>query len=54
MESISFHKRERILAVLQQVENPILLLQKWNADVQEVNGYLLTPEGTKIWLQVAC
>ena len=44
---MSFHKRERILAVLQQVESSILLLQEWNADVQGVNDYLLTPEGTK-------
>lgn len=32
---------------LQQVESSILLLQEWNKNVQSVDDYLLSPEGTK-------
>lgn len=47
MESMSFEKKERVLSALQQIENSILLLQEWNKDLQTVNDYLLSPEGTK-------
>lgn len=32
---------------LRQIENSILLLLEWNKDVQNVDDYLLSPEGTK-------
>lgn len=47
MESMSFEKKERVLSALRQIEDSILLLQEWNKDLQKVNDYLLTPEGTK-------
>ena len=40
-------KAEIILGLFQQIEESILLLQQWNKDVNEVDDYLLTPEGMK-------
>ncbi|MCD7939329.1 MAG: DUF86 domain-containing protein [Bacteroides intestinalis] len=47
MEFISFEKKGRALMALRQIENSILLLLEWNKDVQNVDDYLLSPEGTK-------
>ena len=47
MESASFEKSKRILSILKQVEDSILLLQDWNKNLRSVDDYLLTPEGMK-------
>lgn len=40
-------KSEIVLGLFQQIEESILLLQQWNKDINEVDDYLLTPEGMK-------
>ena len=40
-------KEEFTLGLFQQIEESIILLQQWNKDVNEVDDYLLTPEGMK-------
>lgn len=40
-------KSEIVLGLFQQIEESILLLQQWNKDINEVDNYLLTPEGMK-------
>lgn len=47
MESALSEKRERLLAALRQIENSILLLQEWNKNLQSVDDYLDSTEGTK-------
>ena len=46
-------KSEIVLGLFQQIEESILLLQQWNKDINEVDDYLLTPEGMKN-LAVTC
>ena len=40
-------KSEIVLGLFQQIEESIWLLQQWNKDINEVDDYLLTPEGMK-------
>lgn len=42
-----FNRKEIILGTLLQIEKSILLLQDWNRNLQSVDDYLLSPEGTK-------
>lgn len=47
MEYMSSNRKDKILMILQQIEDSILLLQEWNKDLQCVDDFLCSPEGTK-------
>ena len=39
--------QEMVLGIFRQIENSILLLQEWNTEINQVDDYLLSPEGMK-------
>mgnify|MGYP000910150665 CR=1 FL=1 len=47
MESISLNNKNKIQAIMLQIEKSILLLKVWNRDIKDVNDFLLSPEGMK-------
>ncbi|WP_297907069.1 HepT-like ribonuclease domain-containing protein [uncultured Parabacteroides sp.] len=47
MESISLNNKNKIQAIMLQIEKSILLLKVWNRDIKDVNDFLLSPEGLK-------
>lgn len=47
MESVFCEDEERIISVLKQVEESILLLLEWEKDIYSVDDYLLSHEGVK-------
>lgn len=47
MGCMSSNRKDRILMSLRQIEDSILLLQVWNKNLQCVDDFLCSPEGTK-------
>lgn len=47
MESISSVKKERVAALLQQIQTAIQQLREWNRDIHSANDYYLSTEGMR-------
>ena len=41
------NRKDKIVMILQQIEDSILLLQEWNKNLQCVDDFLCSPEGIK-------
>ena len=45
MEFPSLSKRDRVLVIIQQIENAIGQLKDWNANIETAEDYYLSPDG---------